>query len=149
VAYLEPDVRIDASDLEAWERTAGVKVAAGDALFIRTGRWARRAKVGPWDVRKQAAGLDASVIPWLRQRDVAILAGEAPQDATPAGGDLKGLPVHGFALKYLGVHLLDNVSLDAVAEAAAARKRWEFLVTAAPLPMTGGTGSPINPIATF
>jgi kynurenine formamidase len=149
VPYLEPDVRIYPSDLEAWERTAGVKVSAGDALFIRTGRWARRAQVGAWDVRKQAAGLDASVIPWLRQRDIAILAGEAPQDATPAGADLKGLPVHGFALKYLGVHLLDNVSLDAVAEAAAARKRWAFLVTAAPLPMTGGTGSPINPIATF
>src|SRR5262245_29733399 len=149
VPYLEVDVRIYPADLEAWERTAGVKVSAGDALVIRTGRWARRAKLGPWQAIKQAAGLDASVIPWLRQRDIAILAGEVPQDATPVGGDLKGFPVHGFALKYLGVHVIDNVSLDAVADAAAARKRWEFLVTAAPLPLTGGTGSPINPIATF
>jgi len=31
----------------------------------------------------------------------------------------------------------------------AARKRWEFLLTAAPLPIKGGTGSPLNPIATF
>ena len=36
-----------------------------------------------------------------------------------------------------------------LADAAAARKRWEFLLTAAPLPIRGGTGSPINPIATF
>lgn len=27
--------------------------------------------------------------------------------------------------------------------------RWEFLLTAAPLPVQGGTGSPLNPIATF
>ena len=37
------------------------------------------------------------------------------------GGELTGLPVHGFALVYLGVHLFDNVALDDVAEAAAAR----------------------------
>lgn len=148
VPYLEPDVRIYPSDLEAWERTASVKVSAGDALFIRTGRWARRAKVGAWNTMKQAAGLDAAVIPWLRQRDIAILAGEVPQDGTPAGGDLT-FPVHSFALKYLGVHLIDNVSLDALAEAAAARKRWEFLMTVAPLALPGATGSPVNPIATF
>ena len=45
VPYLEPGTRIFVEDLEAWERRAGVKVAAGDALFIRTGRWVR-AKTG-------------------------------------------------------------------------------------------------------
>ncbi len=149
VPYLEPGTRIYPADLEAWEQQAGMKVASGDALFIRTGRWARRAAMGPWNAREGAAGLDASVIPWLRERDIAILAGEAPQDAIPPGGELTGLPVHGFALVYLGVHLFDNVALDDVAEAAAARNRWEFLLTVAPLRMVGGTGSPINPIATF
>lgn len=149
VPYLEPGTRIYPADLEAWEQQAGITVSAGDALFIRTGRWARRAALGPWDARSHAAGLDASVIPWLRERDIAILAGEAPQDAVPPGGELTGLPVHNFALVYLGVHLFDNVALDAVAEAAAERGRWEFLMTVAPLRMTGGTGSPINPIATF
>jgi hypothetical protein len=28
-------------------------------------------------------------------------------------------------------------------------KRWDFLLTTAPLPVEGGTGSPLNPIATF
>ena len=149
VPYLEPGTRIYPADLEAWEQQVGMKVASGDALFIRTGRWARRAAMGPWNAREGAAGLDASVIPWLRERDIAILAGEAPQDAIPPGGELTGLPVHGFALVYLGVHLFDNVALDDVAEAAAARNRWEFLLTVGPLRMVGGTGSPINPIATF
>jgi hypothetical protein len=35
------------------------------------------------------------------------------------------------------------------AAATAQRKRWTFLLTAAPLTITGGTGSPLNPIATF
>src|SRR5207249_1368112 len=38
---------------------------------------------------------------------------------------------------------------EALSAAAAVRKRWEFLLTAAPLPIRGGTGSPMNPIATF
>lgn len=147
VPYLEPIDRIYPADLDAWERKAGVKVSAGDALFIRTGRWARRAQVGPWDVSRQAAGIDPSVVPWLRQRDVALLGSENTHDATPNNG--RGPGIHGFGPKHLGLHIIDNVALDAVAEEAAARKRWEFLVTIAPLPLPGATGSPVNPIATF
>jgi len=151
VPYLEPGTRIYIEDLEAWEKKAGVKVSSGDALFIRTGRWARRAKLGPWNVAQQAAGLDASVIPWLKRRDVALLGSEAAQDATPPppGADIGSLPLHDFALIMLGVHLFDNTNLEAVAEAAASRKRWDFLLTAAPLPVRNGTGSPMNPIAVF
>ncbi len=56
---------------------------------------------------------------------------------------------HDFSLVYLGVHLIDNADLEALAEACAARNRWEFLLTMAPIPYPGGTGSPINPIAIF
>ena len=53
--YLEPGTPIYVEDLEAWERRAGVKVSAGDALFVRTGVWARRQAVGPW-LRGRAEG---------------------------------------------------------------------------------------------
>ena len=156
VPYLEPGTAIYVEDLEAWEDETGLTVSPGDAVFIRTGRWARRAAVGPWDIANEAAGLHASVIPWLRQRDIALLGGESPQDVAPAGidpavtdnEDLGPRPLHRFALIYLGMPLFDNVDLEALGEVAASRKRWEFLLTAAPLP-TRGTGSPINPIATF
>jgi kynurenine formamidase len=150
VPYLEPGTPIYVEDLEAWEKKAGVKVGPGDALFVRTGVWARRKAEGPW-LRGRApggksAGLDPSVIPWLKQRDIAILGSDHPQYVSPSN-----LPaaVHDFALVYLGVHLFDNCDLEALADAAAAKKRWDFLLTAAPLPIPGGTGSPANPIATF
>jgi kynurenine formamidase len=151
VPYLEPGTRIYVEDLEAWEKSAGVKVTAGDAVFIRTGRWARRAKVGPWNAGRESAGLDASVVPWLKRRDVALLGSEAAHDATPPqeGAEVGALALHDFALIMLGIHLMDDTNLEAVAETAASRKRWEFLLTAAPLPVTNGTGSPINPIAVF
>jgi hypothetical protein len=57
--------------------------------------------------------------------------------------------VHNFVLVALGMNVFDNCDLDALSEAAAARKRWEFLLTANPLPLRRGTGSPINPVAVF
>jgi kynurenine formamidase len=150
VPYLEPGTAIYVEDLEAWEKKSGVRVSAGDALFVRTGVWARRKAEGPW-LRGRAdggrsAGLDPSVIPWLKARDIALLGSDHPQYVSPS--NLRGA-AHDFALLYLGVHLFDNCDLEALADAAAARKRWEFLLTAAPLPIRGGTGSPLNPIATF
>ena len=153
VPYLEPGTPIYVEDLEAWEKQAGVKAGPGDVVFIRTGRWVRRAKLGPWEIGKQAAGLDPSVLPWIKQRDIAMLGSESALSAVPIPPQITNgddyLPVHNFVLVALGMNLFDDCDLDAVSEAAAARKRWDFLLTAAPLPMPKGTGSPINPTAVF
>ena len=71
-------------DLEAWEKKSGVKIASGDALLLRTGRWARREKLGPWNVGQSAAGLHASVAPWIKARGVALLGSDAAEDVTPS-----------------------------------------------------------------
>lgn len=39
--------------------------------------------------------------------------------------------------------------LEALGEAAEKRRRWEFLLTASPISIGDGTGSPLNPITTF
>ena len=149
VDYLEPGTRIFPEDLEAWEKKAGVKAGAGDALLLRWGRWTRRAKLGPWPINDAMAGLDNSVIPWLKKRDIAIVGWETPDYAPHPPGDLPPSSLHNFALTILGIHLLDRADFDAVSEAAAARNRWDFMLTIAPLPIPRGTGSPVNPIAMF
>jgi kynurenine formamidase len=148
VKYLEPGTPIYVEDIEAWLKKAGLKIEPGDALFVRAGVWARRKELGPYPRGRTGkdAGLDPSVIPWLKKQDIALLAADHPQYVSPS--EVVGA-VHDFALVSLGIHLIDNCDLEALSEAAAARKRWEFLLTAAPLPIKGGTGSPLNPIATF
>lgn len=149
VPYLEPGTAVTAADLEAWETFAGVRVRSGDALFLRTGRWAQRAQKGPWNVAASAAGFHASVLPWLKQRNVALLGNDAVTDVQPSGIQGSPRPIHQVAIVAMGLPLVDVMDLEAVAKEAAARKRWEFLLTAAPVPVLGGTGFPINPIATF
>jgi kynurenine formamidase len=149
VDYLEPGTAIYSEDLAAWEKMTGIKITSGDAVFIRTGRWARRAKLGAWSVSQKSAGLDASCARWLRERDIALLGSDAASDVLPSGVEGVSHPIHQLMLVAMGVHIFDNCDLEAVGEAAAKRKRWDFLLVAAPIAVTGGTGSPLNPIATF
>jgi kynurenine formamidase len=149
--YLEPRDPIYVEDIEAWEKMAGVKVSPGDALILRTGRWARRAKLGPWDPTEAGgfAGIHASVVPWLKERGVALLASDAVSDLYPSTVQGVRAPVHDAVLGALGVPLIDNADPEALAETAASLKRWEFLFTVAPLRVLQGTGSLVNPLATF
>lgn len=149
VPYLEPGTPIYPEDLLAWEKKTGLRVSSGDVVFIRTGRWARRAKVGAWNVSEQSAGLHASCAPWLKQRGVSIIGSDAASDVMPSGVEGVRQPIHQLVLIALGVHIFDNCDLRELSRAAASRQRWEFLLTAAPLAVEGGTGSPLNPIATF
>jgi kynurenine formamidase len=149
LAYLEPGTAIYTEDLEAWERKAGVKVSPGDAIFLRTGRWARREKLGPWNIAQNAAGVHASVAPWVKARGVAFAGSDAALDVAPSLVEGSNLAVHALFITAMGIHLLDNHDLEAVAQTAAKLNRWEFMVTIAPVPVTGGTGFPVNTIATF
>lgn len=149
VPYLEPSVAIYPEDLEAWEKKAGVKVGSGDIVFIRTGRWARRAAKGPWDASAHSAGLYASCAKWLKQRDVAMVGSDAASDVMPSLVPGVDQPIHQLFLIAMGTPIFDNCDLEAISKAAAQRNRWEFMLTASPIPVTGGTGSPLNPIATF
>ena len=60
-----------------------------------------------------------------------------------------GLPVHILTIVAMGVDLFDNQNLEDLAETAAELNRWEFMLVAAPLPVRGGTGSPLNALAMF
>ena len=55
----------------------------------------------------------------------------------------------GDRMMALGVNLLDNQDLEVLGDAAAKLNRWEFMLTIAPVPVTGGTGFPLNAIAMF
>ena len=149
VPYLEPATPIYIEDIEAWERQAGITVSAGDVIFVYTGRWARREALGPWRISESSAGLHASVLPWIKERDVAAVGSDASTDVVPSMVDGIALPVHTLLIAGLGSNIFDNMDLEALAETARRLNRWEFMLTAGPIPVTGGTGSPLNPIAVF
>jgi len=147
--YLEPEAAIYPEDLDAWEKMAHIKIGKGDIVFVRTGRWARRAEKGPWQLNGHAAGLHASCARWIKQRDIAMLGSDGVSDVMPSQVPGVLQPIHQLMLVAMGIHLFDNTDLEALAAACNQRKRWTFMISANPLAIPGGTGSPLNPIATF
>ena len=87
-----------------------------------------------------------------RMREIfeAVLGSDGVSDPLP-GNAAAGwpIPVHQCTLVAMGVHLLDNLALGALADACVRHGRWDFLFTVAPLRIAGGTRSPVNPIAVF
>ena len=149
VKWLEPSTPVYAEDLEAWEKFAGIRIGAGDALIVRTGRWAKRAAEGPWPYGQAGAGLHASVLPWLKSRDVSLLASDAVNDVQPSGVQGINRPVHQLTQVNMGLPLVDNAYTEDAAVEAARLKRWEFMLTLQIYQIQGGTASPFNALATF
>ncbi len=131
-----PGTAVRRQDIEAWEAETGITISAGDALFLRTGR-----DIG------QTGGYHPSLLPFFKERDIALLGADVPQE----GGQIDGvaIPVHFFTLVALGVHLFDNLGLEALAETASELSRWEFLFMASPHGVPNGAGTAINPLAVF
>ena len=149
VSYLGDDEPIYVEDLEAWEKKAGFRVAPGDAVLVRTGRWVRVREKGPLNLNQATPGLYASCVKWLRERGASILGSDVVQDVRPSRIEGVNQPIHQMALMSLGLPLIDNADLDALSEAASQRRRWTYLLTMNPLRVPGATGGPVNPIATF
>jgi len=144
---LAPGEPIFPEDLEAAERAAGLRVRSGDAVLVRTGRWRWRDLHGPWAPSEGMAGLDASCLAWLYDREVAVLGSDGVSDVAPSRVEGVAMPIHTVAIVAIGIHLLDNLELEELAGACAGAHRWELLLTVAPLVLERGTASPVNPIA--
>tara|TARA_B100001123_G_scaffold245513_1_gene274421 strand:- start:2866 stop:3834 length:969 start_codon:yes stop_codon:yes gene_type:complete len=131
-----PGQSVKRQDIESWEEETGITISSGDALFLRTGR----------DIGQQG-GYHPSLIPFFKERDIALLGSDVPQE----GGQIEGamIPIHFFTLVSLGVHLFDNLGLEDLAEAAREENRWEFMFMASPHVIPNGAGSAINPTALF
>lgn len=144
VPHLAPGTRVYREDVEEWEERTGAAVEPGDVLLIRTGRWARRRAEGGGN-----AGMDASFLPLLAERDVALFGSDTAHELRDNIPGLDVTVIHKFMVVARGMNLFDNLDLEEAAETAARLGRWEFLFMASPVRVPKGTGSPINPIAVF
>jgi len=161
VAHLEPAHAITAAELEAAEQHAGVRVCTGDALILRAG--AALLDAGGRSALRPGPGPDS--VEWMHQREIAVYGGDAADHIGQIAAGIFGrerppdepadpptrvpLPVHQIGIPAMGLVLLDQCAVEELAAACADLGRYEFLFVAAPLPIPGGTGSPVNPLAVF
>ena len=131
-----PGARAYVEDLEAWERQTGLKVSPGDALFVYN------APAPKPDPRGLEGAMDISVLPWMKERGVAVTSAIRAIPEDPRAD-------HRVALVAMGLQLLDGPRLDRLAETAARLNQWEFLLMIAAPDVPGSTGELVNPLAMF
>jgi kynurenine formamidase len=148
VACLEKGYAIRSADLEAAEKAQGVTVASGDVLLVRTGQMSTVGNFENWSAfHGKEAGLHWETAEWLHERQVAAVA--ADNSMVEASGVLEGvaIPFHMLALCNLGIHLGEFWYLEELADDCARDGVFEFMLVAQGLPIVGGTGTPVNPLA--
>lgn len=140
--HLDAAEAITADDLDACAAAQGVEIRAGDILLLRTG-WIRVFDQDQEKFYASEPGLDTSTIAWLKEHDIVAVAADnhAVEVMTQVPPD--DLPIHKAAIRDLGLYLVEYLNLEAL----AADRVYESLIVIAPLPLTGGIGSPVNPIA--
>jgi len=149
VKYLNVDEYIYARDLEAAEKLAGVQVESGDCIFVRSGLGPREEAEGLADpIGKGLPGIHPDVLPWLHEREVAIWSGDC-YDKMPYKSKRFPLVMHMIGLASMGLVQLDIPNIELLYNTCEKLSRYEFLLTASPLYINGGTGSPINPACIF
>ena len=140
---------ITPDDLEAAERAEGVRVERGDVLLVRTGHL----RVFTIDQNREGymrvmPGLGIACVEWLHGREIAAVATDTSAvEVIPFEDPAVPLPVHALCIRDMGLTLGEMFDLDGLAEDCARDGVWEFLFSAPPLVVTGGTGSPLNPVA--
>ena len=142
VTRLENDYAITGEDLDAAASSRGVEIRPGDVVLVRTG-WYTSYLDGTAEPRADSPGLSASAAEWITSHDLcAIGADNAAVEVWPL--ETPGwATIHRLMLRDLGGYIIEFLNLEDLARDESA----EFLFVAAPLRITGGVGSPINPLA--
>lgn len=139
---------INAVDLEACASDAGVSIETGDVLLIRTGFLAQARRAGWAGFQDAAPGLSVWSLEWIHERQIAAVASDtAAVEVRPT--EIEGVynPFHSIAIVHMGLLLGEIFDLERLAQDCHENGQYEFLFVAAPLPVTGGVGSPVNPYA--
>jgi kynurenine formamidase len=147
VPWYESNEYVTVADFEAAEKRQNVRVTSGDALLVRTGMERMEQERGIQDTYPRA-GFHAECAEWMHRREVAIYGGDCIEKL-PYPSERFPSAMHMIALASMGLPILDWPALTALAATCDRQKRWDFLLTTAPMRLPGGTSAPVNPLCLF
>ncbi len=146
VSHLEIGEPISPDELDQVAEDQGVTVEPGDIVLVRTGWWEYFRATG--DSMTHGSGISWRCAEWLHEREVAAIAAD---NFAVEGADVEVdgviLALHCLCLRDMGLMFGELWDLSALSVDCAADGVYEFQLTAAPLRVTGGVGSPLNPVA--
>ncbi|GAA1532607.1 cyclase family protein [Nocardioides humi] len=147
VPHLEDKDRIGADELQEICRAKGIRLRPGDVVLVRTG-WRLVHDLDPTRYHASSPGITFDAARWLARQDIAAvgadnIAVEVMDSPHSFADDGPAPECHKLLIRDCGVYLFELLNLEDL----AANDAVEFMFVAAPLRITGGAGSPVNPLA--
>lgn len=141
--HLNPGRAVSPDELKRAADAAGIVIAAGDIVLIRTG-WGRFFGVDNARYVEGEPGIDVAAARWLTGQDVvAIGCDNMAVEVMPNPDRSLMMPVHQHVLAEAGVYLIENLALEELARDRIASFCFILLATK----YKGATGCPVRPVA--
>jgi len=141
VERMEANQPADAGLLRGAAESQGVEVREGDVVLVRTG-WIQTFDDGPTFVGDNGGcpGVDLDGARWISSRGAYMTGSDTlAYEVWPS----HELPVHTHLIPESGIPILEMLNLEELAQDGV----HEFAFVMVPLPIVGGTASPVRPLA--
>jgi kynurenine formamidase len=134
---------ISREEFDAALKAQGTRLQKGDAVLIRTGQMGAWLDPAAWEATR-GSGITLEVAERILECEPAMIgADNEGVEVMPSVIEDNPHPVHMRVLIEAGVHLVENMNLEAL----AADGVHEFLFIALPPKISGATGSFVRPVA--
>lgn len=142
VPSMEVGEVIHADELDECAARQGVALRSGDVVLVRTG-WIQWLRTDRARFDSGEPGLSVDVAGWFHTHEVVALGCDTGAvDVLPGEEGVRPFGLHPRIIHEQGGYLIEYLDLTEL----ASRERYEFLLMIAPLRISGGCGSPINPL---
>ncbi|HXL64424.1 MAG TPA: cyclase family protein, partial [Xanthobacteraceae bacterium] len=150
VPWLKDGEAIGNDELDECAKKENVEIRRGDFVVLRTGQMERCLHEKQWGAYAggNAPGVKFENCYWCQDKEIAAICSDTwgvevrPNETTEVNQ-----PWHWVVIPAMGLTMGEMFYLKELAEDCAADGVYEFFFCGAPLIITGGTGSPLNPQA--
>jgi len=148
--WLKDGEGISNDELDTCAKEANVEIRHGDFVILRTGQMERCLAEGEWGAYAggDAPGVRFENCYWCQDKQIAAICTDTwGVEVRPNETSELNQPWHRVVIPAMGLTMGEMFCLKELAEDCDADGIYEFFFCGAPLVITGGTGSPINPQA--
>lgn len=132
---------IGLSDVKSALAATGTELQPGDAVLLRTGWIEAQGRTAP-DFKSEP-GIDSEAAEFLAEAGASLVGADNYAVEVLPFPEGEVFPVHQRLIRDYGIPLLEGLVLSELAQGPPA----PFMFLLAPLPIKGGTGSPVAPVA--
>ncbi len=150
VDWLPDGYGISNAELNETAKAQGVEIRRGDFIIVRTGQMERCRAERAWGgyAGGDAPGVRFENCYWCQEHEIAAICSDTwGVEVRPNETSEAQQPWHWVVIPAMGLTMGEMFDLTELSADCANDHVYEFFFSGPPLVITGGTGSPINPLA--